>query len=1336
MHRVVDYCSDRVWMVVAIIILVMSSYVVMGRYLAASVQNYRSEAIELIEQRTGMHAEIGGLSGGWVFFTPVIEISDVHFYRHSGANRPIISAKKITLEIDVLASLLVWEPRLVKLNVHGLDLTLQRSAEGHYNLPGSKPVTSAPQSSTGFLSVLLHQEFITLQNSKITLSLKDGSSLIISDLDIGLKRFAGFYQLTASTEMSGQALRFVTEIKGHPLEWETNQADFYLRIGSGDILRWLPESVLDKLAKRSELAIKRWQAGTEVWGRWENGQLHSLRGKLNNDLLEVRYKSAKNPLIFSQLNSQFQLDLDDKKNVQLQLQGFGFNLNSSVWPKGDIRVNLNSSAKTADVQLEYGELASLSVLLLHSGILNTPLQEMFETLELEGGVQKTVLHIEKESEQAFYLSTVLTDVYCKQWKTIPAVEGLSGEIQVSPQSGLIHINSEQLSVDSPKYFRQKLSVDKLQGPVAWFIEEEKVMVQSGNLIVSNADVSGTTIFSVKVPLSKEKHQQKHASKQQQEESPLEGDAAENRVAQITAASNTPNRAHEGAELYLTAHFDDVAAQALSSYLPPALPEDVLQWLDAGLLEGHLNGRLLYHGSLNWKNPLAQHTLQSDLNFINTSLDYLPNNWPFISQANGSLFIDESDVFFTVQDGLVWDSKVEISHGFVGKSLKWPFAHVDLAGTYISPMPDALRLLNETPLKDIVGGNAQTWQGSGRVTGELSLSVPLVKNDEEMEIDVLARFHQAKLSLSDFNLVFSNLNGQLSYNNSDGLYSDAMQAYLFGYPAEITLPKFQLGDGTLFRLDLDSKIALRTLAEWSEQPILTFMEGVIDYHAELHIVNPDAVTTILRIRSDTEGMQVNLPSPFEKSKEQARETLFQMLTQGGAIHYYIHQAHIFDANLKMNDSKLETMTMVIGEEIEIAEISSGVSIYGKLNHLEWDVWERDLTLLSDRYEELEAEGVSGATDFIGPIQESPSFIDMISGIDLKVEQFDGFGLQLANVDTHVIRNDQSWWVNASSPTLKGVFKVPDDNRPIVFDLDYFHIPEEESEEIVSAAPANLVARVDESILDMTPAEFPAISAKIADLQIDGWKLGQWHFTGSPFGETYRINDLEVKLADQTLKAKAVWRQEGMTSVTEFSGMASGKDVGKLMAVWGQEPTMESKSSAFNFTYSWPFSPLDFSFDTLSGKANIKITDGRFLDVGAASAIRILGILNFSEVRRRLRLDFGDLIKAGHSFDHIEGPMFFYQGELELKGLRVKSPSSKMAFNGNVNLLDDSLDLTMDVELEITKNLVAIAALVGGPAAGGGMFIIDRLIGDRLAKIASLKYTVKGTLDEPEMRLKPF
>jgi len=879
-------------------------------------------------------------------------------------------------------------------------------------------------------------------------------------------------------------------------------------------------------------------------------------------------------------------------------------------------------------------------------------------------------------------------------------------------------------------------VDTLQGPVSWQIDDDQVRVQSAHLKLANKDVAGEVIFSVKAPRHK-----KEVNKAQIKNAPQQS-SFENNIKEIADAppqeiEKSDESQHTGPELYLAARFDNILGSSLSHYLPPLLPQNVLQWLDAGLLEGQLNGRLVYHGSLNWHNPLAQHTLQTQLDFANASLDYLPDKWPPLSKANGSLFIDESDVSFVVEDGEVWGSSVAITQGFVGKTAETPLVHVSLDGIYKSTMHDALRLLNETPLKEVVGGSAETWQGSGGVNGKMMLSIPLVQSEKKMALDVVTHFQEAIFSLPDFDLVFSGLKGQLNYNHNDGLYSDGMQASLFGYPADIVLPKLDTDDGVLFRLDLDSQISLRALADWSRQPILSFMNGVIDYHGELNIVNPDAVTTILRISSDTEGMRVDLPAPFAKSKDQARATLFQMLNQGDDFYYNIHQDQIFDAYLKMHGNELNTLRMVIGEEMDIPEGRGGVSIVGSVDSLNWDVWQRDLSLLESRYDELETKDKSGNTDSADPKPESHSFIDMISGIDLHVKQFDGFGLQVPNLSANVIRHDHSWWVNARSAMMKGVFKVPDDDRPIALDLDYFYMPEGEAVEPAIKVPAPIVEQLpvtDSSILDMKPAEFPALIVKIADLQIDGWKLGQWAFTGTPIEEFYYIDDLEVKLTDQTLNAKVIWRPDGEQSITLLIGNSHGKDVGKLMAAWGYAPTIESDSASLDFELAWPHSPLDFSFDKVSGDANIKIKDGRFLDVGAASAIRVLGILNFSEVGRRLRLDFGDLIKPGHSFNRIEGPMSFHRGTLEFKKLKVHSPSSKMLLIGDMDLIDESLDMTMDVELEITKNLVAIAALVGGPAAGGGMFLIDRLIGDRLAKIASLKYIVSGTMDKPEMKLK--
>ena len=42
----------------------------------------------------------------------------------------------------------------------------------------------------------------------------------------------------------------------------------------------------------------------------------------------------------------------------------------------------------------------------------------------------------------------------------------------------------------------------------------------------------------------------------------------------------------------------------------------------------------------------------------------------------------------------------------------------------------------------------------------------------------------------------------------------------------------------------------------------------------------------------------------------------------------------------------------------------------------------------------------------------------------------------------------------------------------------------------------------------------------------------------------------------------------------------------------------------------------------------------------------------------------------------------------------------------------------------NNLPIAALIVGAPAVGGALFLIDKLIGDRVARFASVKYNVKG------------
>ena len=206
-------------------------------------------------------------------------------------------------------------------------------------------------------------------------------------------------------------------------------------------------------------------------------------------------------------------------------------------------------------------------------------------------------------------------------------------------------------------------------------------------------------------------------------------------------------------------------------------------------------------------------------------------------------------------------------------------------------------------------------------------------------------------------------------------------------------------------------------------------------------------------------------------------------------------------------------------------------------------------------------------------------------------------------------------------------------------------------------------------------------------------------------------------------------------TTLTGDILTKDVGDLMEEWGYPATIESEKAKMSYVLSWPYSPLDFNTDYLSGVVHLKVNKGRFLEVdGAASAVRVMGILNFSNLGRRLRLDFNDLFKSGLSYDRIKGPIYIKGGELKFNDFEIKGPSTYIEADGTMNYLTRNIDLDLEVSLPFSDNMIPLVTLVAGPLAGGGWFVADRLFGDKLNKAFKMQYQVSNTMDDPKVELK--
>src|SRR5699024_4273272 len=82
------------------------------------------------------------------------------------------------------------------------------------------------------------------------------------------------------------------------------------------------------------------------------------------------------------------------------------------------------------------------------------------------------------------------------------------------------------------------------------------------------------------------------------------------------------------------------------------------------------------------------------------------------------------------------------------------------------------------------------------------------------------------------------------------------------------------------------------------------------------------------------------------------------------------------------------------------------------------------------------------------------------------------------------------------------------------------------------------------------------------------------------------------------------------------------------------------------------------------------------------------------------------------------------------LLIKAPSAEFKVAGKLDLSKGELDSGIEIILPVSSNLYA--GCFAGPAACAGIFVVERLWGDKLEKITSMQYQVKGPWKKPDVK----
>ncbi|XSS64222.1 YhdP family protein [Pseudomonas sp. B11] len=748
----------------------------------------------------------------------------------------------------------------------------------------------------------------------------------------------------------------------------------------------------------------------------------------------------------------------------------------------------------------------------------------------------------------------------------------------------------------------------------------------------------------------------------------------------------------------------------AKYLPQVLNPAVDEWLRTAILKGAVDqGFFQYQGSLNHDAIEAARSISLFFKVHDAELAFQPG-WPHLSKVDGDVFIEGSRVRIVASKGQLLDTKVRdvfvnIPHVPEGQS-----SHMYIDGDFAGGLGDGLKILQDAPIG--TGSTFAGWQGEGDLRGQVDLDIPLAKG-EEPKIVVDFKTDKARLKLSEPELELTQLKGDFRFDSSKGLSGDGISAQAFERPLTAQIFADGRPGKPNTRVVAKGQVTVKKLTDWLKvgQPLP--VSGELPFQLQLNL---DGADSQLMVSSSLKGVAVDLPAPFGMPASTGRNSVLRMTLQGAERRYWFSYGDLAGFTFAAPSGKFAEgrgELFLGGGEAQLPTVK-GLRVRGVLSELDVEPWKA----LADRYASQDPGG---------------SAKQLLSSADFKVGKLSAFGTTLDQVNLLLTRKPSAWELQIDSQQAKGNVGIPDAKAaPMAIDMQYVRLPAVDPTVQADENAPDPLASVD-------PKNVPPLDISIVQLFQGPDLIGRWALKVRPTPKGMTFSGLNLGLKGMLLEGEGGWEGQAGASTSWYRGRIGGKNLADVLKGWGFAPTVTSEDFHLDVDGRWPGSPAWVGLKRFSGSLDATLNKGQFVEVeGGAQALRVFGLLNFNSIGRRLRLDFSDLFGKGLSYDRVRGVLAASNGVyVTREPITLTGPSSNLELNGTLDMVADRVDAKLLVTLPVTNNLPIAALIVGAPAVGGALFLIDKLIGDRVARFASVKYNVKGPWKEPKITFdKPF
>lgn len=725
-----------------------------------------------------------------------------------------------------------------------------------------------------------------------------------------------------------------------------------------------------------------------------------------------------------------------------------------------------------------------------------------------------------------------------------------------------------------------------------------------------------------------------------------------------------------------------------------MPEAAVDWLDKAIEAGRLQrGRLQLSGDLDdWPFSEGRGRMEAIAELEGLQLAYR-NDWPLGTELQGwARFLNDS--MEVELAGRVDGIEVQRVTGGIER-YRDSLLDIDIQGR--ADAADMLRFLRDTPLWSKLANGLERvrMQGAGAI--DLNLRVPLKKDAAGPELSGGVDLLEADLRQPEWGLSFEGAQGRVEISER-GARVAQMQVIHAGRPArfDLAVGSFVPDPAHLVEASLTGRLDAEALLD--TQPDLSWLrpyfKGNSLWQIDLAVPASSSSASVLRLRSDLVGASLELPAPLRKSD--AVSMPLDLQVELGAVQKNIDLALGELLRLRGSLSEAEPFNGVasFGLDAGVERPASGIAVVGSVPVLDASGW-------------LGLAGGGGS---------------LIDSVDLSCGELDIGGRAFAEARVRWEALPNHSLLRFDGAALQGEVEIPplteQLQRGITARFERLHWPLLEGAKSADAG--------------INPGLVPPLHVHVADLRLGDAELGDTRLESFPADGGMRIDQLQSRSAALELSARGFWSGSGQTEYSQMDAEFVSLDLGVMLTALGYSALVEGGQTLATLNARWPGPPSAFGLQHAEGSLSLSVEKGTIPEVSPGAG-RVLGLLNLSEIPRRLALDFSDFFKSGLAFNKIEGKFVLSGGSADTERLTIDSPAAEIIIRGRTGLAARDYDQTMEVMPRASSVLPVVGALAAGPAGAAIGAVAQAVLQKPFKQMTRTLYSVRGSWDKPEIEV---